>query len=170
MPNQTTLPDTLNEAIGVLTRREVEARILAPVLDALCDEFGREKVLGIVRDTIIDVAQTQGAEMAERMGDNSLDDFAETLQYWTQGGALEIDVLAKNDDEFSFNVTRCRYAELYKALGIAELGATLSCNRDFALIEGFNGEVDLTRTQTIMQGASHCDFRYRVQPQPITLE
>ncbi|MEM7535721.1 MAG: L-2-amino-thiazoline-4-carboxylic acid hydrolase [Chloroflexota bacterium] len=170
MSNQTTLPDTLNEAIGVLTRREVEARILAPVLDALCDEFGREKVLGVVRDTIINVAQTQGAEMAERMGGNSLDDFAQTLQYWTQGGALEIDVLAKNDDEFSFNVTRCRYAELYKALGVAELGATLSCNRDFALIEGFNGEVDLTRTQTIMQGASHCDFRYHVQPQPITLE
>ena len=170
MSNQTTLPDTLNEVIGVLTRREVEARILAPVLDALCDEFGREKVLGIVRDTIINVAQTQGAEMAERMGGNSLDDFAQTLQYWTQGDALKIDVLAKNDEEFSFNVTRCRYAELYKALGIAELGATLSCNRDFALIEGFNGEVDLTRTQTIMQGASHCDFRYRVQPQPITLE
>jgi hypothetical protein len=58
-------------------------------------------------------------------------------------------------------VTRCRYAELYHALGIPELGTLLSCNRDYALIEGFNPDVDLTRTQTIMEGATYCDFRYR---------
>ena len=34
-PAQSIPPDTLNARIGVLTRREVEARILAPVIDAL---------------------------------------------------------------------------------------------------------------------------------------
>jgi len=29
------------------------------------------------------------------------------------------------------------------------------------MAEGFGPEIKLTRTQTIMQGASHCDFRYR---------
>jgi len=71
--------------------------------------------------------------------------------------------LAEDEEQFHFNVTRCRYAELYKALGVPELGATLSCNRDFALIEGFNEDVALTRTQTIMEGASHCDFRYQTK-------
>ena len=33
-------PDTLNE-IGVLKRREIEARILMPVLEALGAQFGR---------------------------------------------------------------------------------------------------------------------------------
>jgi hypothetical protein len=46
----------------------------------------------------------------------------------------------------------------------------LSCNRDYALIEGFNADIALTRTQTIMQGASHCDFRYRQRPQSATSE
>ena len=32
---------------------------------------------------------------------------------------------------------------------------------DFPMAEGFGPDVELTRTQTIMQGASHCDFRYR---------
>ena len=64
-----------------------------------------------------------------------------------------------------FNVTRCRYAELYRALGIAHLGAKLSCNRDFALIEGFNPKASLERQQTIMAGASCCTFRYRF-PEP----
>ena len=76
--------------------------------------------------------------------------------------ALEIEVLAQDAEQFSFNVKRCRYAEMYRALGIPELGAVLSCNRDYSLIEGFNEEVELTRTQTLMEGADYCDFRYRI--------
>ena len=165
-----TIPDTLNARIGVLTRRETEARILAPIIDALGATFGRDEVIDVVRQTIIRVAQEQGGQLAEQMGGDSMAHFADSLQYWTQGGALETDVLEQSDEVFNFNVTRCRYAELYRALGIPELGAVLSCNRDFALIEGFNGEVELERTQTIMGGATHCDFRYRLKPQPISLE
>jgi hypothetical protein len=47
-------PDTLNE-IGVLKRREIEARILMPVLEALGREFGRDKVFAVARDTVIEV-------------------------------------------------------------------------------------------------------------------
>jgi hypothetical protein len=160
IPNQPP-PDTLNARIGVLARREVEARILAPIVDALAGEFGRTRVLEIVRDAIIDVAQQQGAQLVTTMGGDTLTAFAASLAFWTQDGALELDVLEQSDDAFAFNVTRCRYAELYRALGIPELGALLSCNRDAALIEGFNPGVALTRTQTIMQGAGYCDFRYR---------
>lgn len=60
---------------------------------------------------------------------------------------------------------RCRYAEMYRSLGIPEVGVLLSCNRDFSLVEGFNPDVQLTRTQTIMQGASPCDFRFVRAPQ-----
>jgi hypothetical protein len=35
------------------------------------------------------------------------------------------------------------------------------CTADFAVADGFGDDVELTRTQTIMQGADHCDFRYR---------
>ncbi|MBW2409434.1 MAG: L-2-amino-thiazoline-4-carboxylic acid hydrolase [Deltaproteobacteria bacterium] len=41
-----------------------------------------------------------------------------------------------------------------------ELGTILSCSRDFALIKGFNPKINLKRTQTIMEGASYCDFSY----------
>ncbi|MCS6910033.1 MAG: L-2-amino-thiazoline-4-carboxylic acid hydrolase [Anaerolineales bacterium] len=84
----------------------------------------------------------------------------DSLVTWTKDDALELEVLEQNEQRLSFNVRRCRYAEMYRALGIPELGALLSCNRDFALIEGFNPEVTLTRTQTIMEGALFCDFRY----------
>lgn len=154
-------PDALNARIGVLTRREVEARILAPIIDTLSAEFGRERVVEIVKSAIITLAQAQGAALAEQMGGDSLNEFAESLQFWTQDNALEISVIEQSSDAFAFDVTRCRYAELYRSLGIPELGAVLSCNRDFALIGGFNDQIELTRTQTIMAGASCCDFRYR---------
>lgn len=152
-------PDTLNE-IGVLKRREIEARILAPFVDALAQEFDRERVLAILRETIIDVARRQGAERAAAMGDNSLAAFANSAGDWRKGNALEIDVLELNDERYSFNVTRCRYAEMYRSLGLADLGAVLSCNRDYSLVEGFNPEIALVREQTIMQGAPCCTFRY----------
>ena len=158
--NKTPPPDTLTTRLGVLARREVEARILAPIISALGDEFGREKVVDVVRDTIIRIAQEQGDDLAQTMGGNGSQSFLDSLQYWTKDEALTIDVLEHNDEKLSFNVTRCRYAELYKSLGIPELGAVLSCNRDFALIDGFNKNASLTRTQTIMEGATHCNFRY----------
>jgi hypothetical protein len=152
-------PDTLN-TLGVLKRREIEARILAPFVEALGAEFGRERVVEILRGVIIAIARQQGAALAEQTGDASLGHFRAATEAWKTDDALHIDVLEQTQDRYAFNVTRCRYAEMYRALGIPELGAVLSCNRDFSLIEGYNPEVELTRTQTLMQGAPYCDFRY----------
>ena len=154
--------DTLNE-LGVLKRREIEARIVGPIVEALGKEFGQERVVEVVRDTIVKIAHEQGDELAMLMGGRSLDLLSQSLDLWKKDDALHLDVLEQTEERLAFNVTRCRYAELYRALGMAELGATLSCNRDFAMSAGFNPDIALTRTQTIMQGASHCDFRYSLQ-------
>lgn len=153
-------PDRLNE-IGILKRREIEARIVGPLLEALGREFGRERVLDVAREVIIGLAHEQGAQLAEVMHGKTMVHFADGLEFWKKDDALHIDVLEQSDEKLSFNVTHCRYAELYRALGVPELGAVLSCNRDFALIEGFNPEIMLTRTQTIMEGAPFCNFRYQ---------
>ena len=154
--------DDLNSKIGVLTRREVEARILSPVIEALGESVGRDQVLSVVQTTIVKIARNQGADLSKQMGNNSLQHFSETLQFWTRDDALEIELVEESEEVLSFNVTRCRYAELYDSLGIREIGTIFSCARDFALIEGFNPDVSLTRTQTIMEGAPFCDFRYRL--------
>lgn len=148
-------------AVGILTRREIEARILAPVIDALGERFGRDEVIAIVRDTVATIAREQGRALATSRGDQSLTTFAGMRGPWTKGGALELRVIQETPEHYDYDVTRCRYAEMYRALGIPELGEVLSCNRDASLIEGFNPDVTLERTQTIMQGASCCDFRYR---------
>ena len=83
-----------------------------------------------------------------------------------KGRALEIELIEKSAERLDFNVVRCRYAEMYRALGLADLGSSLSCQRDFALVQGFNPEIQLTRTQTIMDGAPFCDFRFRAPSRP----
>ena len=157
---ETNLQDDLNRKIGVLTRRETEARILAPLIKALADEFGRERVEKVVSETIISLAREQGASLSAEFGD-SLGSFLETLQFWMKDGAMEIEILDQSDTRLDFDVKRCRYAELYAALGIKELGAMLSCNRDYSLIEGFNPDARLRRDKTIMAGDSCCTFRYQ---------
>ncbi len=154
-------PDTLTQRIGVLTRREVEARILAPVIDALGEKFGREAVIDIVKQAVVEIAHTQGRDLAVSMNGCGSDEFVDSMQYWSKDDALQFDVLNHDNETLDFDVTRCRYAEMYRALGIPELGAVFSCTRDYAMVAGFNAEAKLTRTQTIMEGASHCDFRFQ---------
>ena len=83
-----------------------------------------------------------------------------TFRTYARDDVLAYDVIEQNHDAFAFDVTRCAYAEFYKAPGEPELGFLLICTADFATAEGFGADVSLTRTQTIMQGADHCDFRY----------
>ena len=80
---------------------------------------------------------------------------------YARDDALDYQVIEQSQDAFGLNVTRCRYAEFYKELGEPELGFLLVCTADFAVADGFDPDIKLTRTQTIMQGAPHCDFRYR---------
>ena len=156
--------DGLSELVGVLNRRHIEARILAPIIDALADEFGRDRVTAIVASEIAKIARQEGAALAHEYG-TDVSAFVKTLEFWKRDAALEIEILEQNAENLDFDVTRCRYAELYHALGLEHLGATLSCNRDHTFIEGFNRDATLKRDQTIMQGAPCCTFRYRF-PKP----
>src|SRR5947209_13608941 len=160
------MPEESAVAIPLLRRREIEARIVGPLIRGFIDAMGRDAALEVVRGVITGLARDGGADLAARLGDASLESFAQALDLWREGGALEIDLLEQTPERLSFNVTRCRYAELYRALGLADLGGSLSCQRDFALVEGFNPEITLERTQTLMEGAPYCDFRFRSRPDP----
>lgn len=152
--------DTLNQQVGVLTRREIEARILKPYLAAVAGELGEAKARELLARVVVEAARESGRDMREEAGADGLEAFAGRWEPWFRGGALEIDEHERSDASWRFDVTRCRYAELYRSLGMADLGAVLSCNRDAALIEGWGNDVTLERTTTLMQGGDRCDFRY----------
>jgi L-2-amino-thiazoline-4-carboxylic acid hydrolase len=156
--------DQTTVELGILARRKIEAAVIAPIYDEMRKAIGKTKAREILGAAIRRAAVAAGAEMAQRaQGRADLESFKSILHLWTKDDALTIEVIADEPGVFDFNVTRCRYAETYRAMGLGEIGDLLSCCRDGAFCEGYDPRLSLTRTQTIMSGASHCDFRYRVR-------
>ena len=148
-------------AIGHLQKRKIEARVLIPFITACREKFGDGPTREAVAATIRVLAAEEGAKWAGSFGGDvaGLRALAETV--WAGGGGMDIQVLDQADDRLAFNVTRCRDAEFFKELGLADLGSLIHCSRDHAMVAGFSDDLELTRSQTIMEGASCCDFRFR---------
>ncbi len=126
--------------------------------ERLGDQATREIVLAFIQKASVD----DGVRSARYFGGNiaGLRRIAEEV-WGGPGGGIEIQMLEQSDERLAFNVTRCSYAEMYKEWGLADWGFLLQCSRDFPMLEGFGGDLELERSQTIMQGAPCCDFRYR---------
>ena len=149
-------------SIPVIEQAKIQAQVLVPLVKALQAELGEERANAIVRRALGDLYRGLGekwrqAQQASSVGDNMAAAFAT----FAAGDALDYEVVKRSPDAFEVNVTGCRYAQFYKELGAPELGFLLICSSDFPMAEGLGPDIKLTRTQTIMQGAGHCDFRYR---------
>ncbi|HJQ60480.1 MAG TPA: L-2-amino-thiazoline-4-carboxylic acid hydrolase [Vineibacter sp.] len=148
--------------MGILERRRIEAEIIKPIYEEMQSAFGEAAAKGLIERAIKKAAIEAGRQFAAQApGGPSLAAFAGIMPLWTQGDALGIEPVRQDEQHLEFNVTRCRYAEMYRAMGLGDIGHLLSCNRDGTFIEGYDSRISMQRTQTIMQGASHCDFRYR---------
>lgn len=147
--------------LGILARRRIEAGVIKPIYDTLCEHLGKERAQSLIGEAIAKTAVVAGQDFAAREPAGAdLRTFADLQRLWTQDDALEVTVLRADDEAFSYDVHRCRYAEMYREMGIGEIGHLLSCNRDHAFIEGYDPSVQLTRTTTLMSGGGCCDFRY----------
>ena len=150
--------------VPVVEQAKIQAQVLVPLVKALQAELGADRANAIVRKALGNVYRRLGetwwrAQRGESFGEN----MASTFAMYAAGDALDYQVVEQSDDIVEIDVTRCRYAQFYKELGAPELGFLLVCSADFSLAEGFGPDMRLTRTQTIMQGASHCDFRFTRQ-------
>jgi hypothetical protein len=151
----------LQPSLTLLQRREIEAAIVGPLVRAFAARFGDRPVRETLAEVIRDLARQRGESLTCELGSNDLQAFASTIETWKAGGALELELLRSDGEQLNFDVKRCRFAEMYRRLGLEDLGPILSCLRDFELVAGFDENIELERTQTLMEGASHCDFRFR---------
>jgi hypothetical protein len=149
-------------SVSVLQQAKIQARVLVPLVKALQAELGEEQANAIVRKALRDLYRRYGEEFWRAKKEESLGKaMTSAFATFARDDALDFEVKEQSHDAFDIDVRRCRYAEFYNALGEPELGFLLICSADYLMAEGFGPEIKLTRTQTIMQGASHCDFRYR---------
>ena len=149
------------QTLAMLERRRIEAAILKHVYDTLKASHGVEAAQRTIAEAVRKSAIEQGRQMAAAVGpERSLQTFIDGHEPWLRGDALTIEVKERSDSRYRYNVTRCKYAEMYRDMGLGEIGHLLSCQRDGTFCEGYDARIKLKRTQTIMQGATHCDFDY----------
>jgi L-2-amino-thiazoline-4-carboxylic acid hydrolase-like protein len=149
-------------SIPVIEQAKIQAQVLVPLVKALQAELGEARANALVRRALGDTYRRFGEEFWRTKNEPNLGKtVASAFATYARDDALDYQVLEQSQDAYAIDVTGCRYAEFYKELGEPELGFLLVCSADFTTAEGFGPDVKLTRTQTIMQGASHCDFRYR---------
>lgn len=151
--------------LGILQQRKIEAEIIKPIYDVMVREIGLEKAQAIVKEAIAKAAIDTGAAFAakEPEGKTTIQSFVALQYLWEKDGALEIEVITNHEQCYEYRVTRCQYAEMYHEMGLGEIGALLSCNRDAKFIEGYAPDVQFTRPHTIMNGDGFCDFCYKTQ-------
>ncbi len=159
----------------LLDQVKIQAQVLVPLLRAFREELGAERANRIawkalekwrtefVREIAKALpAQATALERFQAYNQAGAPLIGDAVDFkWLQGeSALE----GKINDRIEFDITGCRFAQFFRELGEPELGFALLCSFDNTAVDEIGqGEVELTRTQTIMQGADHCDFRYALK-------
>jgi hypothetical protein len=147
--------------VPVLLRREIEALMIKPFLDAFENEIGHEKTYEIAAGVIQEIAKKQGADYAEMIGTNDLSAMLAQKNAWTANNALEGESDLKEGGILYLIIKRCDYVDMYSRIGMRDLGYTLSCMRDNYFYKGFNPDMIMTRSKTLMTDGDCCDFCFK---------
>jgi hypothetical protein len=149
-----------------IERRRLQGEVIKPIYDILVEELGPDRARDILGRAITRSAENEARAAAAREPEGtSMETFTRLFDktYRDKGpeSGLEAKVISEGPDHLDFDVTRCRFVEMYRELGLGEIADVLSCNRDGTFAQAYDGRITLDRAQTIAEGAQCCTFRYR---------
>jgi len=152
--------------LSLLDKTRIQAQVLVPVLRALRTELGKERADAIARQALRDWSKALFAAVGNSVDGSPRRKWATMQTALTELTEREVTVETHRHDKeaLEFDVTHCRFAEFFRALGEPELGALLVCATDFDVVAAGGGDVSLRRDQTLMQGGPSCTFRYAFTP------
>jgi hypothetical protein len=152
--------------ISLLDKTRIQAQVLLPVLAALRAELGKDKADAIVKQALRNWSKNLFAAIGDGIEGSPRRKWATIQSVFGEvsGKEVEFEILRQDKEALDLDVTRCRFAEFFRALGEPDLGALLICEADFDIAVVGEGEVTLERAQTIMKGAPSCTFRYKFAP------
>ena len=141
---------------------KLQAQILVPIINELRIELGKKKADVLIGKAIRPYVRSVYHKIGEQKSGKPLEKWEKV---WDEirpriGNDVEREYIRNDDSAREYNVNRCRFAEFFKEIGEPELGTMLMCDFDYYIAEIGAPSVELTRTQTIMEGADHCDFCY----------
>lgn len=135
---------------------KIQSRVVIPIVKALEQEIGKEKAHRIVGEAIAGAY----VEHRERRGYEA-NSHPRTEMDGGMDFPVEREVVTDSDTEYGHDITGCQFADYFRSIGEPEIGALMTCGVDFAAEALIRPDWAFQRTQTRMQGASHCHFRWR---------
>src|SRR5207253_2571454 len=137
--------------VSLLDKTRMQAQVLVPVLRALRAELGKDRADAIVKRALRDWSTQLFASIGESIEGSPRRKWATMHTALAEVTEREVDVeMHRHDKEvLEFDVTRCRFAEFFRALGEPDLGALLVCETDVDIAAAGGGEVSFDRSQTI---------------------
>lgn len=146
--------------ISVLDAVKIQARVLIPVVRALEAELGKEKAHALVGRALAE-AHASFVASRETARDAHPATSAEASRY-----PVESRVVENTDTRLAIDMTACEFAKYFRSIGEPEIGALMTCGVDFAVNARLRPSWDFARTQTRMEGAPFCDFRWKLRAKP----
>jgi hypothetical protein len=141
----------------ILDAVKIQARAVIPIVKALERELGKARAHAIVGGAIAgDYARWQSQRIPVRNLHPRASDENNAFP-------VERSVVDDTDTTFAVNMTQCRFAQYFRSIGEPEIGALLTCGVDFANEAMQRPAWEFRRTQTLMNGATHCDFRWTLR-------
>ncbi len=145
--------------VSLLQQRRIEASFIKPFLEALVKEVGRDRATELVRSIIEELARGHGRNLRQSLP-AGFDGLAQAWEGFAASDALELEFMERSERRLRIRVSRCRYVEMYRELGLEAWGAVLSCSRDGPFAEGLCPGAKLERSTALMEGGPFCDFLY----------
>jgi len=135
---------------------KIQSRVVIPIIRELEKEIGKERAHALIGRAIanayVDYRELKGFK------ENS---HPRVEQEFDNGFPIEREVIDDTEETYGYNIAYCEFAEYFRAIGEPEIGVLMTCSVDHAAEELIRPEWDFERTQTRMQGAPHCDFRWQ---------
>ena len=139
----------------ILEATKIQARAVITIVKALEKELGKARAHEIVGKAIAEAY----VQYREKRGFD-LDSHPRVEQETGLDFPVEREIVEDTESSFGFNITGCQFAEYFRTIGEPEIGALMTCGVDFAAEATMRPGWTFSRTQTRMQGAPHCDFRW----------
>jgi len=143
--------------ISILDAVKIQARVVIPIVRALEAELGKEKAHALVGRAL---AEAQASFAAKRVTSRDAHPREEVGAF---SYPVESEIVENTDHSLAIDMTACEFAKYFRSIAEPEIGALMTCGVDFAVNAKLRPSWDFARTQTQMQGAPFCDFRWRLR-------
>jgi hypothetical protein len=137
-------------------------RRFAPILHSLARELGEDQVLEALKKVTYESGWQVGQAAARQAPCNDFAAFnawaRDLNHFWRH--TLTFETIEDSPQAFEVKVTECLWAKTLREIGEADIGYLLICHPDYSYCQGFNPQISMSRSKTLMQGDSYCNHRW----------